>query len=465
MADRSGSLQDFIDSTNLADYFYNDAVPAHASKDRAFKGKPPVPAAFTNWRDEQMAAVQTAALLHQSHHMPELFIKGPDAITLFKRIAVNTFENYGLDRGKQFIACTPSGHLIGDCILYRHGEESFELVSGAPVLNWVEYQAKTGGYDVEIERDNAHNLNPTGRRTRYRFELCGPNAREIFDRLVGSRDIDIPFFRMRMVQMGGHQVLALRHGMIGSFAVELSGPFDEEEDVRALILEAGKDLGIMPMGMDAYYSGLQAGWLPYPIPGIYTDPALTDYRKYLAATTFEGNAEIGGSFYSRNIEDYYATPYDYGYGNVIKFDHDFYGREALQDIRDEEKRQKVTLVWNREDVLRVMGSQFGSGPRFKSIDLPNVSYAWAPYDEVRSAKGDLVGQSRHAAYQNPLGDILSLALLQRDQAVIGSEVELVWGEPNGGSRKPQVERHEQTIIRARVAAAPYTADMQMAKKV
>jgi hypothetical protein len=31
-----------------------------------------------------------------------------------------------------------------------------------------------------------------------------------------------------------------------------------------------------------------------------------------------------------------------------------------------------------------------------------------------------------------------------------------WGEPDGGSRKPQVERHEQTTILATVSSAPFT---------
>ena len=39
-----------------------------------------------------------------------------------------------------------------------------------------------------------------------------------------------------------------------------------------------------------------------------------------------------------------------------------------------------------------------------------------------------------------------------------SAQEFCWAtcEPNGGSRKPQVEQHEQTAIRATVASAPFT---------
>ncbi|MGQ4599043.1 hypothetical protein [Nocardia sp. R6R-6] len=464
MASNNESLQEFIDRTpNLVDYLYNEVKPLHSSRATGQKAAS-VPPVFSNWRDEQTAGAETAVLLHQSHNMPELYVKGPGAFDLLKSIAINSFENFSLDRAKQLIACTPSGHLIGDCILFRNGADSFALVSGAPVHNWVEFQAQKGGYDVELVRDESSNLNPTGTRLQYRFELAGPNARAIFDRVVEGATPEIPFFRTRTVRIGGHDVLALRHGMTGSFSVEISGPFAEEEAVRSFILEAGKDFGLKPLGMTAYYTNLQSGWMAYPVPGIFTDPELDDYRKYLPATTYETNFELGGSYLTSDIRDYYSTPFDHGYGNVIKFDHDFHGREALERVPEEAKRTKVTLVWNRDDVQRVMMSQFESGPRYKAIDLPIVNFAWSQFDEVRSAQGELIGVSRHAAYQNPLGDIISLALINHGHATIGSEVAITWGEPGGGSRKSQVERHEQTTIRARIASAPYDPEVQRIAK-
>ena len=38
---------------------------------------------------------------------------------------------------------------------------------------------------------------------------------------------------------------------------------------------------------------------------------------------------------------------------------------------------------------------------------------------------------------------------------IGTEVRVVWGEPDGGSRKTTVEPHEQIAVRAVVSPAPY----------
>jgi vanillate/3-O-methylgallate O-demethylase len=128
---------------------------------------------------------------------------------------------------------------------------------------------------------------------------------------------------------------------------------------------------------------------------------------------------------------------------MVKFDHDFIGRAALENLSAERRRQKVVLVWDHDDVQRVYASQFGDGPLYKSI-------------EVRDASGALVGVSCHAGYVNPDGKMLSLAMLDGAHAVPGSEALITWGEPDGGSRKPQVEQHEQAIIRATVAPAPFT---------
>jgi len=50
---------------------------------------------------------------------------------------------------------------------------------------------------------------------------------------------------------------------------------------------------------------------------------------------------------------------------------------------------------------------------------------------------------------------LSLAIVD-DDVELGNEVVLVWGEEDGGSAKPVVERHRQVEIRAIVSPCPYS---------
>ena len=65
-----------------------------------------------------------------------------------------------------------------------------------------------------------------------------------------------------------------------------------------------------------------------------------------AGTGYEGNGSLGGSFVSDKIEDYYLTPYELGYGAFIKFDHDFIGSEALEEMAGQAAPKKVTFEWN-----------------------------------------------------------------------------------------------------------------------
>src|SRR6201986_2148481 len=94
---------------------------------------PGVPAEYTNWRDEQWAWQHSCVLYNQSFHMAELAVEGPDAMTLLSRLGVDTFNNFAVDKAKQFVPCTPDGYVIGDVILFHLAEHEFNLVGRAPV--------------------------------------------------------------------------------------------------------------------------------------------------------------------------------------------------------------------------------------------------------------------------------------------------------------------------------------------
>ncbi|RYF60657.1 MAG: aminomethyl transferase family protein [Comamonadaceae bacterium] len=458
------SLQDLIDSTpDLVDYMYNDTPGAH-SRTRADLS--PVPVEFTNWRDEQRSWRETAVLFDQSHHMPELFVTGPDAKRFLTTIAVNSLENLEPSRAKQVVGCNPRGQVIGDCVLYDLGDEKYELVSGTPLLNWIEFQAETGGWDVTIERDNNTSDNPTGRRVKFRFQLDGPNAGAIFDEVVEGGAPEIKFFRVAEVKIAGVEVLALRHGMAGHKGVELSGAFEDGDAVRAAILEAGAKHGLVQGGTKAYFSTLyESGWLAYPLPAVYTGDDLRAYREWLPANGWEGRFQIAGSFRSTNIEDYYVTPYDLGYGHIVKFDHEFIGRDALEEIAKQPQRTKVTLVWNSEDVVRIFSSLLEDGVPYKYLELPVADYgSLIQRDEVHSLDGTLIGLSTYCGYSGNERKFLSLAMVDVEHATPGEEVVLLWGEADGGSRKPRVEKHQQLLVRATVAPAPYAAAVQKMRR-
>ena len=172
-----------------------------------------------------------------------------------------------------------------------------------------------------------------------------------------------------------------------------SAPTTEREEIRAAILEAGKEFGIVPVGSRTYASNtLESGWIPSPLPAVYTGDKMKRLPRVASGDATREPARLGGSFVSANIEDYYLTPYEIGYGPFVKFDHDFIGREALEKMRADGRpqRRKVTFDWNGEDLAKIFASLFERSDSlpYKFFDLPIANYASSSYDKVKHGRQD-----------------------------------------------------------------------------
>ena len=410
----------------------------------------PVAPEFSNWRSEQHSWRTSCALLDQSHHMTDLFLRGPGAGNLLSSLAVNSFAKFPVDRAKQFIAVNHQGHLIGDAILAHLDVDSYNLVGHPMVIDWVQYHAERGGLDVDVERDGNSIVRPGDPRL-FRYELQGPTAPALIEKLIGGPVPQIGFFHMGRFPIAGLEVRGIRHGMAGQPGYELFGPWAEGARVREALLEAGAEFGLTQVGAKGYSTAnLESGWVPSPVPAIFSDDRLRDYREWLPAPAA---GSLGGSFDSLDIEDYYLTPYDLDYGRSVAFDHHFIGRDALEAMPEGSRRNKVTLVWNPDDVQEAIGSLLRPGLPAKYIDLPKARYALYQVDRV-VLDGATIGQSFDCGYIANEQSFVSLASLDPGAARAGDEVTVLWGEmPN--SAKLQVEPHRQVEMRAIVAPAPF----------
>jgi vanillate/3-O-methylgallate O-demethylase len=363
---------------------------------------PVVPYEFTNWRDEQRAWRETVVLYDQSHHMAELTMNGRDALKLVSHATINSFANFAPNKAKQMVPCNYDGYVIGDGILFHLEEEEFLFVGRVPTVNWLQFHAETGGYNVDVIRDDRSPSHPRGNpvvRRHYRYQIQGPNAPQVLERLNGGPLPEIKFFNLGVINIKGRKVRALRHGMAGAPGLEVFGPYEQRDEIREAIIEAGKDFGLVQVGARAYSSNtLESGWIPSPLPAVYTGEKMRAYREWLPATGYEATGSIGGSFVSDNIEDYYVTPY-------------------------------------------------------KFFDLPNANYASSSYDKVMR-DGKVVGFSMFGGYSFNERTALSLGIVDPD-IKIGDVLTLAWGEENGGTKKTTVERHKQLDVRVTVSPAPY----------
>ncbi|WP_326836928.1 aminomethyl transferase family protein [Amycolatopsis rhabdoformis] len=418
----------------------------------------PIRSEYTNWRDEQASWKETAVLFDQSHHMLDVTFTGPDAKRLMSDYGVNSFATFGADRAKQYVAVREDGYLVGDAILFGLEDDKVSLVGGSVVHDWITFQAERGGYRVDITRDERTPLNP--RRSLYRYQLQGPAALKIAEKAHGGTIDRLKFFRMGRFTVAGHTVRALNHTMTGvpgleMTGLELFGPLDEGAAVLEALVRAGEEFGMRQGGAIAYSTtALESGWIGLPVPAVYSGECTRAFREWLPANSATGTASLGGSFDSPDIEDYYPTPWDLGYGGIVKFDHDFLGRSALEKAAGQPHRRKVWLRWNDEDVARLLaGGLSGRGARTRYLQVPYAVYATFQYDTVRI--GDRVtGISNRTGYTVNVGGWSSLAMIDEADAVEGAEVTVVWGEPDGGAAKANVERHVQTEVRAIVSTTP-----------
>lgn len=414
---------------------------------------PAIPPEFTNWRDEQRAWRDGVVLKELSFHMQELHLKGPGALDLLKKVSLNKLDRFPPTRAKQLVVASHDGYLVGDVIVFHESENFYRLVGAPFASNWVNFHAETGGFDVQATSDLSYSVR-TGDRDVYRVQVLGPHALEMMRDATGAALPDIPFFHIGELKIAGRTVRALRHGMAGTPGFELYGPWNDQQVVREALARAGEKYGMRKVGSLAYSTNPQdSAWMPMPLPAIYHSKEMKPYREWLTPFHLETVGSLGGSFVSDKIEDYYSDPVELGYGSLIDLSRDFIGRQALEQKLNNQKRTKVTLEWNRDDVLSVLrGSLFPDKKPARYLNTPNPMYATFQSDAVMK-NGSVVGISQWPGYSANAGLFLSLALVDTEQSAPGTEVTLLWGEPN--SKRPTVEAHEVREIKARVAPAPY----------
>ena len=457
------SLQELLDSgTNIVEHLYASPPKNPLSIFIQMMPGDAVRPEFTTWRDEQRSWRTTVALHDQSYHMHSLNVRGKGALGLFERLGVNTFKNFEPGRAKQFLACSPEGYVIGDAILYYLEPENFLLLGNPASTDWVQFHCERGGDDVTAELDPMWALNREKRRQFYRYQVEGPEAYKLLEKVNGGTLPDIKFFRSDMLSIAGCQVRAMRHSMGGVPGLELSGPWDDRKTVKSALVAAGREYGLRQIGSLAYFTTvIESGWWAVPVSAVYTSPGLREYREWLTTNNAAARMSLGGSFYSGNIEDYYATPWDLGYGHLIKFDHDFIGSGALERMAEQPHRKKVTLVWNAEDVLAVFQSLLEEGTDALPINLPLAATARLHYDKVLDNDGNTIGLSTYPGYTINERAMLSLGSVDKQYAEPGTEVVLVWGEEGGGAKSAGwIEPHSQVRIRATVGPSPISQAAQ-----
>ena len=269
----------------------------------------------------------------------------------------------------------------------------------------------------------------------YRYQIQGPNAQDVIKKLTAARS-GHQVLQHGHITIAGRKVRALRHGMAGAPGLEVWGPYAEGDEIRTAILEAGKDVGIVPgwrarlchqharvrldplAGAGGLYrrqdealpaSGCRArATKPMPRSAAASSPTIsrtTTRRRTNSATTASPSSTTTSS-----------------------------ARKRCKRCRARSHRKKVTFAWNDDDVNKVLASMFApEGENYKFIDLPLSNYASSSFDAVMKG-GKVVGASMFSGYSFNERKMLSLGFVEEQYAKPGTAADAGVGR---GERRHQ----------------------------
>jgi len=384
---------------------------------------PLVPFAYDKWVNEELSWHDNC-YLHAGLN-PFLFfdIRGEGYLDLLSEVSVNTFNNFPVGKARHTIICNEKGKLVLDGIVVRRSEDEFISMCLPPpeMLN----QMLGNKYAFTSE---------SSRCKRFFYQMCGPRSLEIVEAATRQDLHDLRFMYTADAKIADKDVFILRTGMAGTLGYEVHGKIEDALAVYDVLLHVGKEYGITELGRLGYLNCHAEGSIPQVAEHF--------------GTPFDEPPVYSGSL-PRDSELVFRSPIDLGWEKLINFDHDFIGKEALKAELEGPHNTMVHLIWDKEDILKVIASAFDPEDSCDILDLA------CDYDYVRNNGGihidavydgdKMIGASSGRMLSAKTREMLSICTIGRDYAVEGKVVEILWGNPGT----------KQVKIKAKVLLFPY----------
>lgn len=415
--------------------FMNNTVPrtttltAHEGvlTPMADDGRYPLQAfSYTGWLDENLSWHETSYIHGGLNPAMNYLVHGKEYLDFLTAASVNTFKNYPVGKARHVIICQPNGKIMNDGIVMRLGEDTFYsmFLPDPAMLNQLFFQGK---FSFEVEDCT---------ESHFFYQMCGPRSLEIVEQACRCDLHDLGFMRLRQgLAIAGHEVFVLRTGMAGTLGYEIHGLTEGCLDVLNEVLRVGEPYGIRQLGKLPYVMCHAEGSIPqgtehyaFPIPGM------------------EWN--ISGSLPAGH-DLVYRTPFENGWGKMVRWDHEFIGKEALQAEFAGNYRTACTLVWDADSVAEAVKASMDGTRRVDPIEWP------CDYDYVLGngtlhidsvyAGDQFVGCSSGRMVSAKTRQMISIGTIDHELVKEGIEVEILWG--NKGT--------DQVRIKARVEPFPY----------
>lgn len=188
--------------------------------------------------------VRTTVGVFDVSHMGEVFVRGEKALDFVNHITVNDASLLTDGRVQYSAMCYEDGGIVDDLLVYRINDKEFMLVVNASNLEkdfaWMN-KNNTFGVELVNESDEYSLL-----------AVQGPNSKATIQQIC-DKSLDLEYYHFFKAKVAGVDMILSRTGYTGELGYELYFKGDDviAEKVWNAVFDAGKDLGIQPVGLGA----------------------------------------------------------------------------------------------------------------------------------------------------------------------------------------------------------------------
>ncbi len=178
-------------------------------------------------------------------------VMGPDAEQLLQRTVTRDILKLSTGQVVYTALCYDHGGMIDDATVLRLGPNNFRVVAGDDFTGiWLRRKAEEWGLKVFVKSSTDHLAN---------LAVQGPKSRELLAQVIWTPPhqpsiAELKWFRFtiaRLGQPGGPSVIVSRTGYTGELGYEVWCHPKDAVAVWDAIAEAGRPLGLAPLGLDA----------------------------------------------------------------------------------------------------------------------------------------------------------------------------------------------------------------------
>lgn len=189
-------------------------------------------------------AVRNGAGLFDVSHMGECVISGERATEYLEYLCTNSIADLAVGQCRYTMMCYPDGGVVDDILVYRRSETTYLLVLNAANtekdLRWIREENPRAHECPEVIDISASTA---------LLALQGPKSEVILSVLVEGCETIAPFSFKNQCEIDDIFALVSRTGYTGEDGFEIFCNVDDAPRLWTMLLEAGKEHGLLPCGL------------------------------------------------------------------------------------------------------------------------------------------------------------------------------------------------------------------------